>query len=56
MRLDGFGLLVDDMPTMIRFTGMYWDLKSKRMKIHPMCISSRMELCFCFTAEMILKK
>ena len=56
MRLDGFGLLVDDMPTMIRFYRDVLDLKSKRMKMHPMCISSRMERCFCFTEEMISKK
>lgn len=32
MRLDGYGLFVKDMPTMIRFFEMYCDLKLKKMK------------------------
>ena len=32
MRLDGYGLFVKDMATMIRFIVMYWGSRSKKMK------------------------
>ena len=38
MRLDGFGLLVNDMAKMIRFTGMCLVLKSGNQKTVQMCI------------------
>ena len=38
MILEGFGLFVEDMGTMIRFTGMYWGLKSQSRRMLSMCI------------------
>ena len=39
MRLDGFGLLVEDMGKMIRFSGMCLDSRLGKKRIHQMFIS-----------------
>ena len=49
MRLDGFGLLVEDMGKMIRF---YRDVLGFEIKE----AEERMEHFFCFTAEKTLKR
>lgn len=38
MRLDGFGLFVDDMAKMIRFYRMFSDLKLRKKRTLPMFI------------------
>ena len=38
MRVDGFGLFVDDMAKMIRFSRMFSDLKLRKKRILPMFI------------------
>lgn len=55
MRLDGFGLFVEDMAKMIRFIEMFLALRLKKAKTHQMFILLRMEHCFCYMEEKILK-
>ena len=48
MRLDGFGLFVEDIE-------MFLALRLKKAKTHQMFILLRMEHCFCYMEEKILK-
>jgi len=56
MKLDGFGIFVNDISVMIRFYRDVLDLKSKKKIMQAMYFWRKTELCFFFIEEVILKR
>ena len=56
MKLDGFGVFVKDMSTMVRFYRDILGFEIKEQKMHRMYFLKRTALCFYFTDARILKR
>lgn len=56
MKLDGFGIMVDDMAAMIRFYRDVLGFEIKEAEDTTNVFLKRMERCFCFTGNRILRR
>lgn len=56
MRLDGFGLFVDDMPAMVRFYRDILGFEITEGEMRSMFILSKTERCLCFMSGRTLRR